>query len=756
MRGSEPVFFVLIFDAINEVSQILAQEGTLSRDITSFLAKYPSNRFIFTSRAMHYVPPIALPVFELQPIRSVNLESYLKSRAIASESLAPLMWETLRNPLLLSMFVQLRERSAEIVNTATLLRFYFEDLSHKFTAATGGNVSLMALLSPLAFRLVSEGSQTLSPTMMERELGDVLAMQTDGSGANGAKALRSLISLGILVPDAEGNVGFFHQTALEYVAATELLSRYEKGSFQIGRLLDLLRWDETIILFTALLTPKQRKGLLEEISKVDIILACRAFGSAAIKDENIGLFLFDVVKEKLANTELPEDQKSAIAHAVVHLAPFCRREVLAEWLEDDSIGGNAAIALAQMGAKEFVPHIIARMLEDNMWPSLFAQALEVLADESVLSKLIAKRSSDKESLTNLNIAKVIRRFESDALYSEIEKLRRSVRTKDREFAANLLTELKSERSRSILAEMLSDSSPEVRLEATDALRWADYKKDEVIARMFELLADEECGHSAAEYLFALSDSSILDEAKRRIAQTRNTREIINLCAVLSRSEPRKVCELLFERLHKYDPSFHEDLYKALSKLPTEYLLPDILAFLRVDDIHLHLTILETLRSLDERRLPISEDDCEYLMGLWERSQSKHTRKLWWYGTFIGELLGEQFQAASKPLLLKRLADTKYPFRVALLPVVFRITINEGDLSPALIEWIVSKFSIKVHFFVWAAGEIIGKVATEPMVREKLIPLLSSPNLCVRSNAYEAIKTAEHRLGKRFLKEQSDE
>ena len=746
--------FVIIFDAINEVSQIHLR--MLSRDIGLFLAKYPSNRFIFTSRAMHYVPAsIMLPVFELQPVLPSDLEDYLKSKDIALEDVTESMQETLRNPLLLSMFVELRGRTAEVVNTAGLLDVYFGTVKHKFEAVSAARVSLMPMLTPIAYRLISEGSQSLDAPEIEREFRKVIAKQEDHQRVNPGDILKALISLGLLLPDAEGRVSFFHQTALEYVAAVELLSRYSKGSVSVRKLLELHRWDETIILFIALLPATERRRILQEISEIDIVFACHAFESATVKDGSIGLSLFDILRERLSEKLLPKAKRELLAEAAIGLAPYGRKEVLAKWLDDKNaeVAGSAAVFLGLMGAKEFVPKFVSKLRTATVWPSPFAKALDLLINESVVKALVKAGETSREELALDNFADVLNRFESGALYSEVKRLSRSRTPRKRQFAARILSKFESNRSVNILADMLEDSNADVRLEAIFGLEYsraAAHKTDRIIASMFNLLWDRKSGKWAADYLLSVSNASIVLEAERRIGSPRNAHELINLCAILAKSEPNKARKLLFDKLDHYKPSFHDSLANALEKLPIDRLLPDILSYLRSENRSLRSTVLDTLdwlRGPGEEQLPISKKDCEYLVRLWERL-SVQDREI----TPLLFLLGDAFQSIAKPLLLRRLSNPRYKLRVQLLPIISRMPLTQGDLSPAVIEWLIGKFGIELDPYEWPPGQVVGMVAEESMVTKKLIPLLSSPDPTVRNNAYCAIRVAEGRLEKRLLRE----
>jgi HEAT repeat protein len=635
------------------------------------------------------------------------------------------------------------------------LDVYFKTIEHKFEAVSAAHVSLMLMLRPIAYRLISEGSQALNAPEIKREFRKVIARQKHHQQVGSGEVLNALILYGLLVPDTEGRVGFFHQTALEYVAAVELLSRYSKGSVSVRKLLGLRRWDETIILFIALLPGSERRRVLQEVSEIDIIFACHAFESATVKDGSIGLSLFDILAEKLSGKRLPTQKRKLLARAAIGLAPYGRKPVLAKWLDDkdEEVASSAAAFLGLMGAKEFVPRFISKLRKERVWPSKFAKALELLVNESVVKALVKAGETSRGELAQSNFADVLQRFESDEVYSEVKRLSRSRTSRKRKFAVRILSNFESNRSVNILEDMLQDSNAEVRDEVIFGLEHsrAPHKTNRVIARMFNLLADRDSGQWAADFLISVSDASIILEAERRIASPINAHEFINLCAILARLDPNTARSLLFEKLDDYKPSFHDSLVFALAKLPVDCLLPNILSFLRSENDSLRSTVLDTLDWVRRpgEQLPISKKDCEYLVRLWERPSVQNRADVSVHFTF---LLGDAFQSIAKPLLLKRLSNPKYKLRVQLLPIISRMPLAKGDLSSAMIEWVLSEFKIGLPPYEWPPGEIVGMVAGESMVSKKLIPLLLSSNPNVRNNAYRAIRAIENRLGRRLLKE----
>jgi len=744
----------IICDAVNEVSRDLVETKVLADDLSNFTTKFPLCRYVVTTRLLAYLPTLPFPVFEIEPLRQADLSDCLMQSGISSDNLSIQLRRTLDNPLLLTLYLELAAKDRrDISNPSNLLAGTIEIMGKKLLSLRKTQVDLRTLVSPAAFDLVGRGR--LSMTLEETEAH--LASALTQSKRNEERVdVNALISIGLLTVDAEGQIGFFHQTALEYLAAVELLRRYGKDSGELKNLINFHRWDETIALFVSLLDQDTQTKVLTELSLVDIGFACHTFESATIKQKETALFLFDLIVKKLEFPRLPDSEKQDLSRAAKKLAPYGRRDVLVKWLDDAAMAHDAALHLAMKKDKAIIPRLVDLLIKDNVWPSDFARALDLLADETIVHILIRRgEKNSSDSLADSNIADVLWRFESEALYQETDRLCRSPEANKRAFAAEILSRMKSLRANETLAHLLSDKSHDVQWRALFALsggwRREGYKTADIVAKVFKLLSKRAIGHDAASYLIEHADSEILDEAQRRLPRTRSETEQINLCAILAKKNPDTVRSLLFEKLRNYRPYYHAPLYHALANLPVNSVLPEVLTFLRIDNPKLRNTVLEALGwlGIHSEELPISKEDCSFLFSLWEKQPQLY------HGASF--LLADKFRTMSKPLFVERLNNPTDTDRSLLVEWVSRMPLTKADLKPEAIEWLIANLDTKSQYGGWSpVAKIVGQVLDESAVHEKLIPLLSSSNPTVRSNAYTAVKTAERTLGKRLLKVSVDQ
>lgn len=752
-RALELGWLVLIFDAMNEVSRELVETKVLDNNILWLINRFPHNKFVFTSRSMNYVSSLKLPVFELQPLPFKVIDQYVKDNlGVSLDEIPRDMRGVLANPLFLTLFIQTEKSHLSVISSvASLLRDYFTTKERQVVEETGfSDLSLMKLLTSLAYGMIDRGNQTIAPEQILAHFRRVYP-----SCSTPEKILSILVWLGVLTPDAEGTVSFFHETALEYLAAIELEQIYQQDSLILEERINLLRWDETIMLLISSLPAEEPKKVLRRIAEKDILFACNAFESATIREHDVGLQLFDIIYERIQRPQISDAAKHDLARAIRIVGPYGRKETLMKLLDDKILAKPASVALARMGMKEAVPKIIELLLEDYVWPSEFAEALELLADESMISELIelGKRAKEEEEgpLVRDNLSKILSNLESERLYSEVSKLAQSDIAVERRFAADILGAVDSERASQCLVEMLSDPDSGVRWRAIFSLHGGFDRRPlvnpTVVAKMFDLLADAISGRWAADYLQEHANNDIIKYAGNQLNSPRNDIERVNLCAVIAASAPKTSKTILFDMLDDYHPALDESLHHALASLGIEFLAPDIFTYLKTDNAQLRLTVLEALRwsLLHEEQITISEDDCEILLTLWEEGDEHMERHI------AGFLLSDHRLPLSKNMLLARLSDTGYMHRERLTELVARLPLVKGDLSRDVLEWLVTKLDKK---YDWPGtsheSKILGHVCDELFLKERLIPLLNSINEVVRNNAYLAVSIAERTLGKRFI------
>lgn len=744
-------YLVLFFDAIDEISREFTDNNIFVNDIENFLNEYSGNRFIFTSRALTYMPSIKLPVFDINPLDIENKDfiAFLKDNfSVSEEQMTTQVKSILKNPFFLSLFSKVnKDKRGNVFNIVSLLEEYLVQINNRFAEETGiTDLPVQRVLGPICFETINKGMKTIPLELMVESSRKIFVSYSYIAD----KVPNILISMGILVLDSEGSLGFIHQTVLEYLAALQLAEIYMTNPSILEEKITFFNWDETIMIFLNLISKDNISRVLWKVVEKDINFACKAFNFSAIKTEELGMDLFNFIYDKANDATTLVAEKKKLANSMMFLIPYGDTEKLMQLLDNKEISEEAALFLAHLNAKESIPKIIKLLLEDNKWPSNFAKALIDYEDERIALKLLnAVKEIDDDGLVINNIADVIAEYESDRIYQEITPFISSNKARDRKLIVEVLEKIDSEYSNRILEAMLDDSDPNIIWRIIFCFRGKggrqSKKNSNIVSKMFNLLKNKNSGHYAAEYLYKMFDDSIHKEALRKLINCQDNNEKINLYHVIANKEQEIVEKELISFLNNYDSTLHDSLSSALSCLDINKVFGVIYEYLKSEDSLLRYTILETISSGlgFNTLLDINEEQCEYLIKLWENANHYSERQA------IRIILTENCSYISKNLVVTRFNNPEYALRYELVDVVVRYPLSKEDFTNESIEWLIANIGGKNSHWN-PITHILGKVCCEELVKEQLIPLLHSDNESIRNSAYDAISYSQRRLGRRLI------
>jgi len=314
-------WITLIFDAVDEapMNYMKVNSDVLLNNIQWLTTVYPNNRFIFTSRSMNYVSFLDYPIYELQPINLAQLgvafEDDLKSPSY--NKLSSKMKKILLNPLYLNLYNQVHQKNNNIEDVKDLIDAYLhsieQDLNYKYSYIP---INLTDFLASIAYELVERGIQGLSSEEF------LLHLKRHFSNDEATDFLNTLLKLNILVSDIDGNISFFHKTITEYLAAFELVKVFNKNPFIVEEKMKLLNWDEILILFIGLLEKGLAKSVLNKIAEKDIIFAIKVFNGSALKDQEIGIQLFNTLNNHIQSSSISKAERESLSYALQYIGEY--------------------------------------------------------------------------------------------------------------------------------------------------------------------------------------------------------------------------------------------------------------------------------------------------------------------------------------------------------------------------------------------------------------------------------------------------
>lgn len=152
---------------------------------------------------------------------------------------------------------------------------FFGRLTDSFQERFGVVFDLEYALSLSAFEAIDHGeeAQPLS------DLLHVLQGQLKGAALgeiHASDVANWLVSNSVLIPYRGARLAFFHQSATEYLVASELARRYERNAQALKERLRLTRWDQALFLTLSLLPKSHSADFLQTVIDTDFALALNA------------------------------------------------------------------------------------------------------------------------------------------------------------------------------------------------------------------------------------------------------------------------------------------------------------------------------------------------------------------------------------------------------------------------------------------------------------------------------------------------
>lgn len=761
----EAGIFTFIFDGINEVSREFVERNILEPDLLLLYNKYPKNRFIFTSRSKEYLNFLPLPIVELTPLFYFEIESILKDSINQTLAGQPEnIQEILSNPFFLTIYLKANQDTGKtIINLPSLLSQYYTQIEKELMEnPILKNISLMQILPPIAFEIIEKGVQGIPNDDVLHIITRTIRSSSEFSH-NPEKISQLLTIYGILIPDSNGNLGFFHQTLLEFLAAKELVIRYRENPSIIEQKINFLRWDETIILFVGLLDEAESSKILKRMAETDIVYAGKSFNASINQDKKFGSFLFNLIISKITDKKITLVEKQNYANGLKYVSQFGDIEKIAILLNDPDVSEIIAPILGNLHHKPSIPKLFELLSCHNCWPSTYATTLSVLIDKDHFQELIIMYCKSSENdLERDNITTVLENFKNDSiLLNEVNRLLNSTKSNDIKLGIRLLPILPVEIRNAHFESLLNLSDEDL---LSDLLFGAEiyFKRDfpssqNIEEKLFEFLKHRRLGSNAANILVEISNENIIDRATRLLKTSKDDFEKINLSRIILQDDPLLSKTIIFEYLKKYDNLLFVPLENALRSFDRDKLIPEIFDFISTESDELNVLILSSIRFVlkYDEKITITDNFCESLILLLERQISAGSDSEFGNRQYdTGSFLANNCSLISKKFFIDKTNQPDYLYRKQILGYIPHLPIEKSDFTDETIIWLMKELEDPAEIsyrYYWAdVPQILGKIFDENDALKNLVPLLSTDNAILKNNVFLAIQEIERKIGKRIV------
>ncbi|QHV99300.1 NACHT domain-containing protein [Spirosoma endbachense] len=286
--------FYIFIDGLNEIGDNIKNEAY--DDLKDFLSKYPTNKYLITTRKHTFNNIFDLPVYDLKELNEIQIKEYIqKYLEFYNKKIDYDLWGKLKddiniisltkNPLTLRMLVFLTLNDNIVINRGKLYESFIKYIYKreinkdiKFDIVLKNDI-----LAYCALDMRKKGINQLSieetRKLVNKKVNNIILTN---------KIVLELLEINLLVIDNEKNISFLHDTYLEYFSALEI-----NNNFITNKVLDIAniedsKWDDTLLMCSDLLLRSSDKHRFFEYLFV---------GEKKKEPKNLHMFDYDDVND---------------------------------------------------------------------------------------------------------------------------------------------------------------------------------------------------------------------------------------------------------------------------------------------------------------------------------------------------------------------------------------------------------------------------------------------------------------------------
>ncbi|WP_296282808.1 SIR2 family protein [Pseudoxanthomonas sp.] len=752
---------VLIVDSFNEMPRAYLEDASYERDFSDFLDDFSTSRIILASRTSDGLEKFDLPVFSLSEIDYSVVEESLEERGI--ETSGPFGIEFIdlfRKPFYYRLLDELNILDLCITKPKQIYESIVLKLDSDFSSRFR-EVDLLSALKETAFRSMDAGQEAFDVGILYGELSNTHLPQ----GTTTTDIINWLISKSILVPQSRSRVSFFHQSITEYLAAlklSEALSSSEK--FDPAKILNLPRWNQSIMLAISLLEESEANKLFSFILDRDIRLSLNAikyveFGSPSLVDR-----LLDTLPSRLE-------------FFPVHCGPewlLCNVPYTTESHEKKlralmEMGGELEVAATDALVRFIGPSIKGEMLtkmssspdDYNLCCNGIARALEELIEEQDLPLIMASIDQVSALLFSdpdievdgfvAGIATLLRSLPWSIVrphfWSDERKIPESLWSR---ILCELSQDMKTDDGLALSCELLSEGYLQAATSIFFNLKFArsplnvqpaTRKHGEILIAAIDSGVDSDAWVVPALRCLCKEVPEILDLTTSEAANSSGLREAILLyCTSPDASAILKFMRHFISRkVEDRDRSGLHLLGSLDIDWPSEKDL--VLELILDNDEELLRILIGGSNEFDEVHLATEDlNEIEPLLSIMNSSDQYMLR------SSIGALLANSDEVIVRQCIDEfNKADTPYRCILSQFVLARLSRLSTDELSDVAIEYLLDQLlnGERASF----EGNVLGKACTEAFAKERLLPLWEARK---DANVAIALRDAGSRHGCRYI------
>lgn len=755
---------IFLFDSFNEMPKELFEDKLYEKDFLDFKKQFKQSKLIIASRTDEGLKKINFLKYSLKEIDYKYIENYLEKNLIYSNKVFNReIIELLQKPL---YFKLLRTGKISINNNSTphtIFESFFDYLNQEFKQKLNIEINLSQILCSVGFYAINEGSEKISIDIIKGIIYSELE-KNNINKVNENHILNELIETKVLITSAGLKLSFFHQSITEYLAAKKLASLYQNSPDILKGILKNTRWDQAVFLTIGFLEEESMNLFFKEIFEIDICFAIRTCKYMEFNQEEVVCKILNYLIDY--NKEDNFDYFSKLSSSLETLPVKIEHEFALHKLIPigNLLGASAAKLLDRVKgekAKEELLSVFLMRADDFNFGQGLGEILQKYLNLNDVKKVIdyIGEFEDKEKVQGVvqGLGNIMIQYDMEDIqniFSSINKLSEAqldlyfevLRRNDSELALKILVDFIEKGNReAIFSLYLLIWKPNFEYDKTLLFR------DEFIENVIEALTEVN-GEWALSLLKELANySEIRNYLRYKHVLLTGIKKLGVLYCVLDEQvelfweQYKKVVEerasgklehvTILANLEGLDwsdkESFFQEIITVIPVIDLESLFMSFNSF-RANKINLSInSILLILKKIHSAEMKL-------------QGQEKFHMYI-----SVGQFLVSNVDLVAEKELINLFNKNECPYREFLSKYVLNKLsgVTTDLLSKDAIDYLLSKLhSTKITYF----NNILGSIATEGFITERLLPLLELESEPLKSNLRETLYLAGQNHKKRFI------
>lgn len=267
----------IFIDAFNEMPRDFIESGKWEHDFNSFLAQCTAKTttIIIASRTADAIEKLKLPVYALDELGEEFVRAELNALSIIVDGrFQRELYILLQKPFYFKLVTARQITLNRGSRPADIYLALLSQVDSEFQQRFKVTINLQQALKKIAFEAIDYGNEAISVDLLVKILG--AHCQEIHVELSPQTIINWLVSKAFLLPYSAARIAFFHQSVTEFLAATELATRYLVNPRILEEKLRWRRWDQALFLTVDLLPSTNAQSFIDTIIDMDFALAVSA------------------------------------------------------------------------------------------------------------------------------------------------------------------------------------------------------------------------------------------------------------------------------------------------------------------------------------------------------------------------------------------------------------------------------------------------------------------------------------------------